>query len=210
MCSPSAGHCCEQDCTFSDSSKVCNPPTECRNESFCTGDNATCPQGAPVANMTGCNNNTQVCVSGECEGSVCLMYGLSECTLSGSAYSIDQKCLVTCIHDGKCKPTCEIPEMKALCGLRMQPGATCDETRGYCDVFRKCRHVDEKGPLARLEEALFGGGVIKSLKAYILEHPFWSFVFFLLFVLVMVVFFRCFSQHTPSNNPHKPHRKWRK
>ncbi|KAH7946324.1 hypothetical protein HPB49_023232 [Dermacentor silvarum] len=97
--------------------------------------------------------------------------------------------------------------MKAFCGVKLQPGAICDGTRGYCDVFQKCRRSDEQGPLTRLEQALFGRRTINSVRDYIIAHPFFAAVYLVLFVAIMVLFFRCFSLHTPSNNPHKPSRK---
>ncbi|KAL3222813.1 hypothetical protein MRX96_049958 [Rhipicephalus microplus] len=99
--------------------------------------------------------------------------------------------------------------MKAVCGIKMLPGAICDGTRGFCDVFQKCRRSDEQGPLTRLEQALFGGKTINTVTGYINAHPFLSIVYFLIVVAIMVLFFRCFSVHTPSNNPHKPSRKFR-
>ncbi|KAK8783777.1 hypothetical protein V5799_009858 [Amblyomma americanum] len=113
------------------------------------------------------------------------------------------------ILPGHCKPACHYPALKSLCGAKMQPGAMCDGTRGYCDVFHKCRRSDEQGPLTRLEQALFGGKTIKSVEDYIWAHPFLSAIYLLVFVALMALFFRCFSLHTPSNNPHKPHRKFR-
>ncbi|EEC17044.1 hypothetical protein IscW_ISCW013203 [Ixodes scapularis] len=46
--------------------------------------------------------------------------------------------------------------MKELCGRRMEPGAACDDMRGYCDVFRKCRRIDTQGPLSMLHDLVFG------------------------------------------------------
>ncbi|XP_049271972.1 disintegrin and metalloproteinase domain-containing protein 10 [Rhipicephalus sanguineus] len=210
QCSPTAGPCCDKDCKLMPTTTVCSPETECREKALCTSNNASCPVGKPKGNNTVCHKGSQVCISGECAGSVCLKYGLKGCTLVGSQYNLDQKCLVACKgEDGKCREACEHPKMKAYCGVKMVPGAVCDGTRGYCDVFQKCRRSDEQGPLTRLEQALFGGKTYNTVTGYIAAHPFLSVVYFLIFVAFMVLFFRCFSVHTPSNNPHKPSRKFR-
>ncbi|XP_070393272.1 disintegrin and metalloproteinase domain-containing protein 10-like isoform X4 [Dermacentor albipictus] len=107
----------------------------------------------------------------------------------------------------KCKEACQHPKMKSFCGVKLQPGAVCEGTRGYCDVFQKCRRSDERGPLTRLQQALFGGRTINSIRDYISVHPFLSLLYLTLFVAFMALFFHCFSVHTPSNNPHKPSRK---
>jgi len=39
-------------------------------------------------------------------------------------------------------------------GIELRPGAPCDNYRGYCDVFRKCRSVDSNGPLSKLRDFL--------------------------------------------------------
>ncbi|KAL1436964.1 hypothetical protein MTO96_048985 [Rhipicephalus appendiculatus] len=62
----------------------------------CTGENATCPQAPVKANLTACNKNTQVCIAGECSGSICEKYGLVECYPSGDELSIEEQCLLTC------------------------------------------------------------------------------------------------------------------
>ncbi|KAH7964529.1 hypothetical protein HPB51_027232 [Rhipicephalus microplus] len=210
QCSPTTGPCCDKDCKLVPTTTMCAPETECREKAMCTSNNASCPPGKPKSNNTVCHKGSQVCVSGECTGSVCIKYGLKGCTLVGSRYTADQKCLVACETEaGKCREACRHAQMKAVCGVKMLPGAICDGTRGFCDVFQKCRRSDEQGPLTRLEQALFGGKTINTVTGYINAHPFLSIVYFLIVVAFMVLFFRCFSVHTPSNNPHKPSRKFR-
>ncbi|KAH9384355.1 hypothetical protein HPB48_026362 [Haemaphysalis longicornis] len=55
-----------------------------------------------------------------------------------------------------CKEACAFPEMASHCGAKLQPGSPCDDMRGYCDVFHKCRIVKPQGFLSRLQ--LFFGG----------------------------------------------------
>ncbi|XP_077564435.1 disintegrin and metalloproteinase domain-containing protein 10-like [Haemaphysalis longicornis] len=203
LCSPSSGPCCTGGCVLSHSTVVCRQETECQEESRCTGLSTDCPAAKNKADYSPCSGGTEVCLKGSCKGSVCLNYSLEGCTLSGSKYSVDAKCLVACHSGGKCRPACEIPEMRAQCGLKMRPGAICDDLRGYCDVFHKCRGIDEKGPLTRLHETLFR---FQSLKEYITAHPFLATVYFLTFIALNVLFFHCFALHTPSNNPRRPTR----
>ncbi|XP_037574575.2 disintegrin and metalloproteinase domain-containing protein 10 [Dermacentor silvarum] len=96
--------------------------------------------------------------------------------------------------------------MKSLCGAKMRPGSACDDMSGYCDVFQKCRRSDEMGLLTRLEEALFAAHTYNSAKDYVMLHPYKSALYLLLFVTLMALFFHCFSAHTPSNHPLRPHR----
>jgi len=46
-------------------------------------------------------------------------------------------------------------------------GAPCDNFKGYCDVFQKCRAVNEDGPLARLKNLLFSQQTYNHVKAWI-------------------------------------------
>jgi len=46
-------------------------------------------------------------------------------------------------------------------------GAPCDNFKGYCDVFQKCRAVNEDGPLARLKNLLFNQQTFNDIKAWI-------------------------------------------
>ena len=46
-------------------------------------------------------------------------------------------------------------------------GAPCDNFNGYCDVFQKCRAVNEDGPLARLKNLLFNQQTLNTIKDWI-------------------------------------------
>jgi hypothetical protein len=39
-------------------------------------------------------------------------------------------------------------------GFLLKAGSTCSGTKGYCDIFSKCRTADEGSLLARLEQLL--------------------------------------------------------
>ncbi|KAH9368668.1 hypothetical protein HPB48_004687 [Haemaphysalis longicornis] len=101
-------------------------------------------------------SRVQVCINGECSASICIKYGLQGCTLPRSSYSADDACLLACMNSSKrCRPACEFASMKTHCGAKLTPGAPCNGLRGYCDVFRKCRDVDDEGALTRLQRVLF-------------------------------------------------------
>ncbi|XP_065302011.1 disintegrin and metalloproteinase domain-containing protein 10-like isoform X2 [Dermacentor albipictus] len=208
-CSPSAGPCCDNDCNLHPSDVLCHPATDCREEAFCSGHNAFCAPGKPKPNLTACNKGTQMCIDGDCVGSICLKYGMQECYLSGDGYTVDEKCLIACEDQGKCSEACHYPAMKSLCGAKMRPGSSCEDKHGYCDVFQKCRRADEKGLLTRLDEALFASKTYKSVSDYVRLHPYMSALYVLLVVALMALFFHCFSAHTPSSHPLRPHRDFK-
>ena len=55
----------------------------------------------------------------------------------------------------------------SVCVCVWYTGAPCDNFKGYCDVFQKCRAVNEDGPLARLKNLLFNQQTFNDIKAWI-------------------------------------------
>lgn len=51
--------------------------------------------------------------------------------------------------------------------ITLQPGSPCNDFKGYCDVFMKCRLVDADGPLARLKKAIFNPELYTSIAEWI-------------------------------------------
>jgi len=51
--------------------------------------------------------------------------------------------------------------------IMLSVGAPCDNFKGYCDVFQKCRAVNEDGPLARLKNLLFNQKTFNDVKDWI-------------------------------------------
>ena len=47
-------------------------------------------------------------------------------------------------------------------------GTPCNDYRGYCDVFHRCRGVDNDGPLERLKNLIFGEETLSSIKDWII------------------------------------------
>ncbi|KAH9367376.1 hypothetical protein HPB48_010171 [Haemaphysalis longicornis] len=205
MCSPSAGACCTGECGFTNALHVCAVANECNEQSRCTGAQAQCPEPPHKPDhVTECNNGTQVCIEGRCEGSICQKYQYEDCQrVSGSPADM---CLVDCKapgSDGPCLDTCKEPRLRPICGKKRERGAACNENRGYCDVFRRCRTVDEGGPLNRLEQLL----VPNRLRAWIKTHTWLLAIMGVLVLISVLLFIRFCAVMTPTNNPRLPRAK---
>lgn len=140
----------------------CRSESECSFKSYCDGRTPECPNSRPKDNKTSCNEGTQLCINGECTGSICLNWNMQECFLtSATTTSIDKRrlCELACKNgsDESCRSTSEFARLVGLPegGISLRPGSPCDNYQGYCDVFLKCRAVDAEGPLARLKNLLF-------------------------------------------------------
>ena len=139
-----------------------------------------------------CHRNTMTCKSGECRGSACDFYpGILEpcnCEVDSETATeeeLKQHCHVCCQSVGKpetCKSTGELFQyFKDDSGknrtIYRQPGSPCDDYKGYCDVFSKCRSVDADGPLAKLKKALFNPVLYSNIKEWIVVSAFISYKF---------------------------------
>ncbi|KAK7601729.1 hypothetical protein V9T40_009170 [Parthenolecanium corni] len=212
-CSPSQGPCCyANNCKFIpyDKQLSCRSESECTLSSFCNGISAECPAPLPKSNKTRCNEGTQLCLNGECRGSICLEWGLNECFLSSNSVpAVDKRklCELACMNGTnteKCQSTSEFASSVGLPpgGISLRPGSPCDNFQGYCDVFFKCRAVDAEGPLARLKNLLL------TKRTLILQWAFdnwWACVLMaVIFIFFLGAFIKCCAVHTPSSNPKKP------
>ncbi|PFX21056.1 Disintegrin and metalloproteinase domain-containing protein 10 [Stylophora pistillata] len=172
-----------------------------RYNATCSGINATCPVPAPKANFTSCNEGRQVCIQGECSGSICLKFNKLECQCAQENHLCDLCCKDG--EEGKCLPASEIKEMKEEKNLKQFPGAPCNDFNGYCDVFLKCRAVDADGPLSRLKNKFFSKEAIKGYLEWIKEY-WWAVVLMGVgLILLMAGFIKLCSVHTPSSNPNR-------
>lgn len=158
-CSPSQGPCCHaQTCKFKKSKFACGHQTDCQAESFCTGKAATCPAGKFKPDNTTCAKNTQTCQAGECTGSICLQYGLEECTCQAKSTSLEDRkilCHACCQKPNQpdtCQPTKSETFKQYFNGTQIYsiPGSSCDNFKGYCDVYQYCRAINPEGPIKRL------------------------------------------------------------
>ncbi|KAL8558282.1 hypothetical protein ACOMHN_063976 [Nucella lapillus] len=208
-CSPTAGPCCSPRCEYipPEEAVVCQPMDDCKAESLC---------GYPL----------------ECVSSVCHRIGWEECYLTSSGDDKDgpsreAMCYVSCRnpHTKKCVSSFAMEEISReenvkfrdllqeiqdrtldtslLHGIQLPAGSPCNNFRGYCDVFHKCRGVDADGPLARLKNLIFDPKTLQSIKDWIVIHWWAVMLMSLGLIVVMAVFIKVCAVHTPSSNPRK-------
>ncbi|XP_028044580.2 disintegrin and metalloproteinase domain-containing protein 10 isoform X1 [Monomorium pharaonis] len=215
QCSPSQGPCCSSEtCQFVPLSHrvQCRAESDCSYNSTCNGKSSECPSPLPKANKTRCNEGTQLCINGECTGSICLEWNLTECFLTSNIIpNIDKRklCELACQNGtdaSTCRGTSEFAHMVGLPegGMSLRPGSPCDNFQGYCDVFLKCRAVDTEGPLARLKNLLFNKETLSSVAQWITEFWWAVLLMGIAFIIFMGLFIKCCAVHIPSTNPKKP------
>lgn len=212
-CSPSQGPCCSSTCRFIplEAREECRMESDCSRSSKCNGSSAECPLPLPKPNKTRCNNGTQLCIDGECTGSICLEWNMQACSLTSQDHpNIDKRklCELACQNGTKdiCRSTSEFASKVGLApgGISLRPGSPCDNFQGYCDVFLKCRAVDADGPLVRLMNLLLNRETLISVAQWITEYWWAVLLMGILFVIFMGLFIKCCAVHTPSSNPKKP------
>uniref|UniRef100_A0A3Q3GKB9 Disintegrin and metalloproteinase domain-containing protein 10 n=1 Tax=Labrus bergylta TaxID=56723 RepID=A0A3Q3GKB9_9LABR len=212
ICSPSQGPCCTGECTFRGSVAKCRLESECAKEGMCNGATALCPSSEPKKNFTSCHSETQVCLNG-----VCMLwfnlrkYGLEVCTCA-SQNSVDEAaelCHVCCME--KMDPsTCSSSGSEKWAKYfnqkvtTLQPGSPCNDFKGYCDVFMRCRLVDADGPLARLKKAIFNAELYENIAEWIVAHWWAVLLMGIALIMLMAGFIKICSVHTPSSNPKLP------
>ncbi|KAB7505749.1 Disintegrin and metalloproteinase domain-containing protein 10 [Armadillidium nasatum] len=169
ICSPSQGPCCTKDCSLKQGD-LCREDNGCRDASFCGGSSPYCPPSINKPNKTICKDEF-VCFKGECTGSICIAYGLDSCQCERGTWRSRYKILRTMLQITRRRsavslitlnkkfcaklhkfshansyvcvlssfdwnvPPFNIPDMYA------KPGTPCDNYKGYCDVFQKCREM---------------------------------------------------------------------
>lgn len=137
LCSPSQGPCCSSEtCKFVPEWKkmVCKSESDCSLSSTCNGRSPECPTPQPMPNKTRCNNGTQLCINGDCSGSICLEWNLTECFLTSSIIpNIDKRklCELACQNGtdpASCRSTSEFAHAVGLPtgGISLRPGSPCD------------------------------------------------------------------------------------
>ncbi|XP_077484519.1 disintegrin and metalloproteinase domain-containing protein 10-like [Amblyomma americanum] len=109
-------------------------------------------------------------------------------------------------ESGSCKPGCELSSptaRAALCGLQLPPGSPCNDLAGYCDVFLRCRAVDDEGPLTQLKRLFFGVRSMNAVRSFIVSNPPRAVLVLTLSCWLLALAFRCCAAVTPTSNPHK-------
>uniref|UniRef100_A0A9J8A2D9 Disintegrin and metalloproteinase domain-containing protein 10 n=1 Tax=Cyprinus carpio carpio TaxID=630221 RepID=A0A9J8A2D9_CYPCA len=210
QCSPSQGPCCTSECTFKSSDVKCREDSECALQGMCNGNVAQCPTSTPKENFTSCHKNTQVCLNGVCSGSICQKYDLDVCTCATEEGKDDTElCHVCCMKKGQ-PNTCSSTSSERWVQYfnkqvtTLQPGSPCNDFKGYCDVFMKCRLVDADGPLARLKKAIFNPELYSSIAEWIVENWWAVLLMGIALIMLMAGFIKICSVHTPSSNPKLP------
>lgn len=138
QCSPSQGPCClHETCTFVPvhHNSKCREETECSWSSMCNGTTPECPEPKPRDDKTKCNNGTQLCIRGECSGSICLLWNMTECFLTSQIIPhIDKRklCELACQNGNDvktCRSTSEFAHLidyLPVGGISLRPGSPCD------------------------------------------------------------------------------------
>lgn len=211
LCSPSQGPCCTEQCSFKDSSARCREDSDCAEEGMCDGATANCPASEPKSNFTLCNSDSQVCLNGVCSGSICERFGLKMCTCASQDGKDEaaELCHVCCMENNTLS-TCASTGSdrwakhfnKTVKTLR--PGSPCNDYKGYCDVFMRCRLVDADGPLARLKKAIFNAELYENIAEWIVDHWWAVLLMGIALIMLMAGFIKICSVHTPSSNPKLP------
>uniref|UniRef100_A0A8C7PHS5 Disintegrin and metalloproteinase domain-containing protein 10 n=1 Tax=Oncorhynchus mykiss TaxID=8022 RepID=A0A8C7PHS5_ONCMY len=206
ICSPSQGPCCTPTCNFKGSNDKCREESECAEQGMCNGGTAQCPTSEPKANFTACHGDTQVCLNGGCSGSICEKYGLEVCTCASIEGTDETELCHVCLKPDTCSST----GSEKWAGFfskkitTLQPGSPCNDFKGYCDVFMRCRLVDADGPLARLKKAIFNAELYENIAEWIVAHWWAVLLMGIALIMLMAGFIKICSVHTPSSNPKLP------
>ncbi|KAH9495674.1 Disintegrin and metalloproteinase domain-containing protein 10 [Bulinus truncatus] len=223
---------CEDKCCYgreSDEGQQCKlkPTAKCS-----TSSHAECPPPKWEPEGKLCNDDTKTCHQGECVNSVCEKIGWKECFLtadsSDESLSRESLCYVSCANNFTSKCVSSFDQIAVAkpenakflrllqeinknrtgrwesTGIQLPAGSPCDNFRGYCDVFHKCRGVDADGPLARLKNLIFNPETLENIQEWIVKHWWAVMLMGIALVIVMGAFIKICAVHTPSSNPRKP------
>uniref|UniRef100_A0A674MJ06 Disintegrin and metalloproteinase domain-containing protein 10 n=1 Tax=Takifugu rubripes TaxID=31033 RepID=A0A674MJ06_TAKRU len=211
ICSPSQGPCCTAACAFKGTNERCRLDSDCAKEGKCNGATALCPASEPKENFTSCNSDTQVCLSGVCSGSICAKHNLEECTCvskedQDEAAELCHVCCMEKMNPSTCSSSGSDKWAKFFNRtiITLQPGSPCNDFKGYCDVFMRCRLVDADGPLARLKKAIFNAELYENIAEWIVAHWWAVLLMGIALIMLMAGFIKICSVHTPSSNPKLP------
>ncbi|ESO05288.1 hypothetical protein HELRODRAFT_191436 [Helobdella robusta] len=187
------GPCCNADtCSFIEQARnvSCKQSTDCTEQAFCeyplflelfTGRQAKCPQPPYKPDGSECNENTRICFKGECSQSICNKIHWSECSSQAppgdKSFDRGLLCFVSCLR------------------------TPCENYKGYCDVFYKCRPVNEDGPLLQLKNLLLNEKTINDIRQWVTEYWWVVLLSGVGVIVLMALFIKVCAVHTPSSNP---------
>ncbi|KAH9508654.1 Disintegrin and metalloproteinase domain-containing protein 10, partial [Bulinus truncatus] len=221
----------ECDCGYQEqcSDQCCNPKIDSNNSSCTLRSGVTCsPSQGPCCSSncdkTLCNSYSKTCLEGECIDSVCSNISWTECFITQAQGATEESmCYVSCKKNESSECVSSIdttkvkayPEFKDLLekiktlsksttiGLKRPAGSPCNDFKGYCDGFSKCRKVDAEGPFKQLTDLIFSPVTLSNIRAWIEEY-WWAVLLMSVGVVVfMGVFIKVFGYNTPSKNPKK-------
>uniref|UniRef100_A0A8C6TCX2 Disintegrin and metalloproteinase domain-containing protein 10 n=1 Tax=Neogobius melanostomus TaxID=47308 RepID=A0A8C6TCX2_9GOBI len=210
VCSPSQGPCCTFECSYKGRNEKCREESECAHQGMCNGVTPQCPTSEPKANFTACHGETQVCLNGGCSGSICEKYGLEACTCASQEGKDETELCHVCCMEKMNPNTCSSTGSEKLARFfnkkvtTLPAGSPCNDFKGYCDVFMKCRLVDADGPLARLKKAIFNPELYENIAEWIVAHWWAVLLMGIALIMLMAGFIKICSVHTPSSNPKLP------
>ncbi|CAF1051533.1 unnamed protein product, partial [Brachionus calyciflorus] len=175
-CSPTQGDCCSKNCHFFPAYKICSLENSCLREITCTGEDPLCPIKDSKyfkTNISECNLNSKLCADGNCIGSICEKFNMTQCILSGDIYdkNIDRSvhCRLACkgeLTQNICMDSFEMKELVEKITKEkfiFQTGSMCMNGLGYCDVNNRCKPFEAKGPLFKIVFFIFNE---KTLEVY--------------------------------------------
>lgn len=200
-CSPEASRCCSNECEPVEADTLCLRGDVdiggCQNASYCNGSSASCPAGETRPDKTPCNDGSNVCDHGVCNGSACILYGTTECYCSKE----NQLCEVCCWFGGECVSTFDWADAK---NLTVQAGYPCKNFTGYCTEDLECVYVDNddilNDLLDKLKNLLFN---LKSLTEWIKSNWYWVLAGFgglIILIILLQITYRRKKPKKPQGN----------
>ncbi|CAI2728724.1 unnamed protein product [Schistosoma spindalis] len=226
QCSPTAGVCCTENCQYRPETHMCRPAGECHRSSNCSGRMSKCPPVDILPDGTLCQDGTRVCKQGQCIGSICeRIPGWHECSFTRDKKVVPElMCFVGCkqnISGAPCissfqlekeldvrakYPQVAVELLRNGRGIKLPPGAPCDNYRGYCDVSMRCLLVDAEGPLSRLRNLVFSPQMLQKIKTWITIH-WWAVMLIALTVIIgAITFVKMCAFNTPPVRLHNVNR----
>uniref|UniRef100_A0A5K4EXY5 ADAM10 endopeptidase n=1 Tax=Schistosoma mansoni TaxID=6183 RepID=A0A5K4EXY5_SCHMA len=217
QCSPTAGVCCTENCQYRPETHMCRPAGECHRSSNCSGTMSKCPPVDILPDGTLCQDGTRVCKQGQCIGSICeRISGWHECSFTRDKIVVPElMCFVGCkqnISGAPCissfqleteldlrakYPQLAVEILRNGRGIKLPPGAPCDNYRGYCDVSMRCLLVDAEGPLSRLRNLVFSPQMLQKVTTWITIH-WWAVILIALAVIIgAITFVKICAFNTP-------------
>lgn len=192
QCSPQEGNCCTMNCTLKPDTVMCREESDCALAQNCNGSVGFCPDSIPRVpendtTFIECNDGDNVCIDGECTGTICISLGLQDCECT----DVSLQCHLCCIlPNGTCASTVNILNedpslLPNRTGQVLDVGFPCNNFTGYCDFLNVCRLVDDEGALSRLTDLIFSSQAIQTILT-VVEEYFWAPIVGIVVLLILM------------------------